>query len=204
MHRPTLEQTPLDSENILLEARQTSRVLDLREMLASCTRNFPSPERIPRNHAVLNSHLSPRRHPSESLLKSTATPQRLSNLMRISGLSKSLLRVLRTPRTFRMSETLLWTGIRMIVTSTHKDMNFQTRNKSTPQRQSGSALFLMTRRWFSTPRSLRWRRKRRNLSQYRMMPYWEAPFVRHSLAQSSPHPRNDFVTLITTKKLCGE
>lgn len=171
MHRKTPEQTLPDFGSTPLAARQTSRVLGLRETLASCAQIFPSPERRPRRHVVLNSHLSPRKRPGEFLPKSTAA--RLSNLMRISSLPKSLLGVLRVlsgPRTFRMSGTRLWTGTRMIVTSIPKEMNSRIRNRITLQRQLDNALFLMMRQWFSTLRSLRWHRNLRKLSQYKMTP----------------------------------
>lgn len=204
MRRTTPEQTPQDSGSIPLAAHQTSPALGLRETLAFCTRNFPFLEQIPRNHAVLNRHLSRRKLPGEFRLKSTAAPRRLLNLMRISSRPKSLLRVLSAPRTYRMLETLPWTGTRMIVTSILKEMNFQIRNRSTLRRQSANVLFLMMRRWFSILRSIRWHRNHRKLSHYKMMPYWEAPFVRHSLAQNFLRPRNDFVTPITTRKPCGK
>lgn len=204
MRRVTPEQTPRDSGSTPLAARLTTRVLGLRETLASCTRNFPSPERIPRNQAVLNGHLSPKKLHGEFHLKSTAMPQRLLNLMRISSLPKSLLRVLSAPLTSIRWETLPWTGTRMIVTSILKETNSQIRNKSTLRRQSGNALFPMMRRWFSILRSLRSHRNHRKLSHYKMMPCWEAPFVRHSLAPSFPRRRNDFVTPTTTRKLCAK
>lgn len=163
MHRTTPEQTLPDFGSTPLAARQTSRVLGHREILDFCDRTSPFPERRPRRHVVLNSHLSPRKRPGAFLPKSTAA--RLSNLMRIFSLPKSLLRVLSAPRTFRMSGTRLWTGTRMIATSIPKEMNFRIRNKSTPQRQLGNALFLMMRQWFSTLRSLRWHRNLRKLSQ---------------------------------------
>lgn len=150
MHRTTLEQTPPNFGTTPLVARQTSRVLGLKETLDSCAHSFPFPERIPRKHVVLNGHLSPRKRPGEFLPKSTAARQRLSNQMRISSLPESFLRVLSGPRTFRMSGTRLWPGTRMIVTSIPKEMKFQIGNKSTPQRQLGNALFLMMRQWFST------------------------------------------------------
>lgn len=163
MHRTTPEQTPPDFGSTPLAARRTSRVLGHRETLDSCDHNFPFPERRPRRHVVLNSHLSPRKRPGAFLPRSTAA--RLSNLMRISSLPKSLLRGLSAPRTFRMSGIRLWTGTRMIATFIPKEMNFQIRNKSTPQRQLDNALFLMMRQWFSTLRSLRWHKNLRKLSQ---------------------------------------
>lgn len=202
--RRTLEQTPPDSGRTPLAARQTSRVLGLRETLVSCARNFLFLERRPRSHVVLTHHLLPRNHPGGFLLKSTAVLKRLSDLIHISSLPKSFLRSLSVPLTFRMRETLLWAGIVMIVTSIPREMSFQTRNKSTPQRRSGNALSLMKRRWFSTLRNPQWHRNHRKPSHYKMMPCWEAPFVRHFLAQSCLRPRSGFVTLITTRKLCAK
>lgn len=204
MRRTTLEQTRPGSGRTPLAARQTSRVLGLRETLVSYARGFPFLERRPRGPVVLRDHLPAQNRLGGFLPQSTAPLQLLSHLVNISSLPRRFLRSLRShsvPLRTRMGATLLWIGIVMIVTLIPKE-SFQIRNRSTPQRRSGNALSLMTRRWSSTLRSLRWHRNHRNLSHYKMMPCWEVPSDRHSLAQSFPRPRSDFGTSITTRKLC--